>query len=189
MSLFKGAADLSKVVIRPARKNDAVALGAFFIRAWKEAGPGALGITGATDDAIKAITSEEFLPQRLGSPNLRIVLAEKDREVLGFASVRATGRREGELSGVVVLESFTGAGLGSKLVRKACEVATKMGLDYLSVKTEAANQTAIAFYKKNKFTESGKATEKVGRVKVHVMALERNCAGAPKQGLRRTRLT
>jgi N-acetylglutamate synthase-like GNAT family acetyltransferase len=167
------SADFTKAVVRPARKNDAVALGAFFIRAWKEAGPGALGFTGATDEAVKTISSKEFLTKRLSSPNTRIVIAEEGREVVGFASIRATGKREGELSGVVVLESASGVGLGSKLVRKACEAAAKMGLDHLSVKTEAFNQKAINFYKRNEFTESGKTTEKVGRVKIPLMVLEK----------------
>jgi ribosomal protein S18 acetylase RimI-like enzyme len=166
-------ADLSRVVIRPTRKNDVVALGAFFTRAWKESGPESLGFTGATDDAIRAISSEEFLTQRLSSPNVRIVVAEKDREILGFASIRTSGKRKGELSGLVVLEGASGMGIGSRLVRKACDVATKMGVDQLSVKTEAFNQRAIGFYKENKFTESRKATEKVGRMRVPVVVLER----------------
>ena len=166
-------AGVSKVVVRPARRNDAAILGAFFLRAWKEAGPSALGFTGAADDAIKTISSEEFLTQRLSSPSIRIVLAELDREVLGFASVRATRKREGELSGVVVLESASRKGIGSKLVRKACQTATKMGIDYLSVKTEVFNHRAINFYKDNEFTESGRVTEKVGRAKVPLMVLNR----------------
>ena len=167
-------AGLPKIVVRPARKNDAVALGGFFVRAWKESGPGALGFTGATDDAIRAISSVEFLTQRLSSPNVRIVIAEMDGEIIGFASTRAVGKREGELSGIVVLEDASGMGVGSKLVRKACEAGVKMGVSRLSVRTEAFNQRAIGFYKENGFTESGKVTEKVGRTKVPLMVLERN---------------
>jgi len=173
MPLAARVADYSKVVVRPARKNDAVALGAFFTHAWKEAGPDALGFTGATDEAINVISSEEFLSQRLSSPRVRIVVAERDRMVLGFASIRVTGRREGELTAVVVLESASGMGLGTKLVRKASEVAIKLGLEHLTVKTEAVNQRAIGFYKKNGFTESGRTSEKVGRVKVSLMVLEK----------------
>jgi len=93
--------------------------------------------------------------------------------VLGLASIRVTGRREGELTAVVVLESASGMGLGTKLVRKASEVAVKLGLEHLTVKTEAVNQRAIGFYKKNGFTESGRTSEKVGRVKVSLMVLEK----------------
>ena len=168
-----GQPNLSEIIVRPARKNDAAALGRFLIRAWKEAGPGALGFTGATEDAVNAIASMGFLTQRLSSPTVKITIAERDKEVLGFASITASGKREGELSGVVVLENTSGIGLGSRLVSKACDAAGKMGIDQLHVKTEAFNKRAIGFYKKNRFTESGRVTEKVGRTKVPSMVLER----------------
>ncbi len=173
MQSTKGRADYSEVIVRPARKNDAAALGAFITLAWKEAGPGALGFTGATDDAIKTISSTEFLTRRLSRPNVRIIIAERGREILGFASILATEKGEGELTGVVVLKNASGTGLGSRLVRKACEAAARLGLKRLFVKTEAFNQRAIEFYKKNEFTISGKVTEKVGRVNVPLMVMER----------------
>jgi ribosomal protein S18 acetylase RimI-like enzyme len=177
-----GVADYSKVVVRPARKSDAFALSAFFTRAWKEAGPGALGFTGATDESINAISSEEFLSHRLSSLSVRIVVAELDRTVLGFASIRVIGKREGELSGVVVLESASGRGLGTKLVRRASETAGNLGLERLTVKTEAANQRAIRFYKKSGFTESGRTSEKVGRVRASLMILEKKLRRPPRRG-------
>jgi len=179
MSTAQANGEHANTVVRPARFNDAEGLGAFFMRAWKESGPGALGFTGATDEAIKTISSVEFLTQRLHSPNVRIVVAEKDRKVLGFASVRAKAKREGELSGIVVLESAAGVGIGTKLLRKASEAATKMGAEHLTVRTEAVNQRAIRFYKKNGFTESGKAFEKVGRAKVPLMVLEKRLRRHP----------
>ncbi len=179
MSSAGGIPDHPRVVVRPARKNDVAQLGAFFTRAWKEAGPSALGFTGATDEAVKAISSEEFLLQRLRSPNIRIIIAEGNREILGFASIRTTGKREGELSGVVVLENASRMGLGSKLVRKACESAAKLGLEKLVVKTETFNQRAIGFYKKNEFMESEKTSEKVGKVQVPLLVLERKLLRRP----------
>ena len=163
----------SKITVRPARSNDATALGVFFNDAWEEAGPGALGFAGATDDAIRAISSEEFLKKRLSSPKVRIIIAEKERKVVGFASIRFVEGHEGELSGVAVLETTSGMGIGSKLVRKACDAAIKLGLAHLSVKTEATNRRAINFYKKNEFTESGKVMEKVGRARVPLMVLRK----------------
>jgi ribosomal protein S18 acetylase RimI-like enzyme len=182
----KGRRDYLRVVVRPARENDAVPLGAFFTRAWQEAGPGALGFTGATDGAIKMISSEEFLLRRLTSPNVRIVVAERDKEILGFASIRAMEKKEeAELSGIVVLEGASGLGLGTKLIGKACESTMKLGFKRLVVKTEALNHRAIGFYKKNGFTESTKIFEKVGRVKVPVLVLERKLGREPYLRVRR----
>jgi N-acetylglutamate synthase-like GNAT family acetyltransferase len=165
--------------VRQARKNDATSLSAFFIKAWRQAGRGALGFTGATDDAIKTISSEEFLLRRLTSPNVKIMIAARDSEVRGFASVRTIRKGEAELSGIVVLESASHAGLGTRLIAKACESAVKLGFKRLIVKTEAFNVRAIGFYKENGFTESTKTTEKVGGVKVPLLILERKLQRSP----------
>lgn len=157
--------------VRPARQNDVSKLSVFFVEAWKEAGPGALGFTGATDGAIKEIASEEFLRKRIASPNVQTVVAEEEGKVIGFSSVRKVEARMAELSGIMVLESSTGKGIGTKLIRKATEGARKRGFTSIQVKTEAINDRAISFYKKAGFTESSRKAEKVGRTKVTLQVL------------------
>jgi ribosomal protein S18 acetylase RimI-like enzyme len=159
--------------VRPGRRNDAKRLGDFFTEAWSESGPEALGFTGATDEAIREIASEEFLSRRLTSINTRIMVAEERGRIVGFASVRRLGKTNAELSGIVVLKTMSGKGIGTRLVRKACETARRQGYRNVIVKTEAFNKRAIGFYKKNGFTESSKITEKVGRMKVPLQILER----------------
>jgi ribosomal protein S18 acetylase RimI-like enzyme len=148
--------------VRPARPNDVSKLSDLFLRAWREAGPGALGFAGATEEAIGEIASEEFLKKRLATPSMQTTVAEEGREIVGFASVRRMGEREAELSGIVVLESARGRGVGSRLLRKALDGARKRGFNSVVVKTEVANERAIGFYKKAGFTEAGKATERIG---------------------------
>jgi ribosomal protein S18 acetylase RimI-like enzyme len=154
------------VVIRPARPNDVSKLSAFFVEAWREAGPGALGFAGATDQAIREIASEEFLKKRLATPTIQMMVAEEDRKIIGFSSVRRVEARNAELSGIVVLESATGRGVGSRLLRKALDAARRRGIGSVLVKTEVTNERAISFYRKAGFTESGKAVERVGGVRV-----------------------
>jgi len=154
------------LVIRPARPNDVSKLSAFFIEAWKEAGPGALGFTGATDEAIREIASEEFLKKRLATPTIQMMVAEEGRRIIGFSSVRRVEAGEAELSGIVVLESATGRGVGSRLLRKALDAARKRGFNSVRVKTEVTNERAINFYRKAGFTETGKAVERVGGARV-----------------------
>ena len=166
------------LVVRAARKGDAVPLGVFFLQSWKEAGPDALGFTGANQEAIKEIASKEFLTSRLSSPNTKIVIAERQGEILGFASVRGMGRGEAELSGVVVLEGESGHGIATRLVRKACDAAVRVGSTTLKVKTEVFNTRAIEFYKKNGFVEVKKTTEKVGRRRIPLMVLQRELANS-----------
>jgi ribosomal protein S18 acetylase RimI-like enzyme len=170
------ATDISEPIrigVRMARRNDARPLGEFFTEAWRESGPQALGFTGATDEAIREIASEDFLTMRLTSHNTRIVVAEGGRRILGFASVRGLGDKNAELSGIVVLKGWSGRGIGTRLIRKAIDVARKQGFREINVKTELFNKRAIGFYKKNGFTESGRITEKVGRMKVPLQVLER----------------
>ena len=164
-------AGVPKTVVRPSRVSDAPRLSDFFLRAWREAGPGALGFTGATEEAVREIASEEFLRKRLSSPNVQMVVAEEGAAVVGFASLKRASAREVELTGVVVLESYAGRGLGSRLLKKALDSARKRGYVTVTVKTECENARAIAFYKGAGFTESGKTTEKVGRAKVALMVL------------------
>lgn len=159
------------VQVRPARQNDVLKLSAFLVEAWREAGPGALGFTGATDEAIKEIASEEFLKKRIASPNVQMVVAEEEGRVIGFSSVRKVEAREAELSGIIVLENATGKGIGTRLIRKAAEGARKRGFTSMQVKTEVINDRAISFYKKAGFTESGRKVEKVGRTKVALQVL------------------
>ncbi len=157
--------------VRPARPNDASMLSEFFLEAWHEAGPGAMGFAGATEESIKEIASLEFLSRRLSSPSTRIFVAQEGRKVIGFASVRLKEGREAELSGMVVLESAKGRGIGSRLLRKACDGARKRGCLRISVKTEVANARAIAFYKKAGFTESSRETARVGRTRIPIQLL------------------
>jgi ribosomal protein S18 acetylase RimI-like enzyme len=156
----------SALVIRPARPNDVSKLSAFFIDAWKEAGPGALGFAGATDEAIKGIASEEFLRKRLATPTIQMMVAEEERRIIGFSSMRRVEAREAELSAIVVLESAAGKGVGSRLLRKAVDAARKRGFNSVRVKAEVTNERAINFYRKAGFTESGKAVERVGGARV-----------------------
>jgi ribosomal protein S18 acetylase RimI-like enzyme len=159
--------------VRPARPNDVAKLSEFFVEAWREAGPGAMGFTGATDAAIKEVSSPEFLKRRLASPNAQIVVAEEERKVVGFASVRLMEGLEAELTGIVVLGRASGRGVGTRLLRKAAEGARRRGCARMSVTTEAANAKAIGFYKKAGFTESRKSMEKRGSTRVAVQVLVR----------------
>ena len=160
----------AKSVVRPARPSDVKGLSAFFVRAWKEAGPGALGFTGANDEAIREIASIEFLAERLRSPTTQLFVAEEDAGIVGFASLRSHDK-ECELSGIVVLESAAGRGVGTRLLRKATDTAKRRGFGSVLVKTEVANARAISFYKRNGFTETEKRTEKVGGIRVPLLIL------------------
>lgn len=161
------------VVVRPARPNDAAKLAAFFTEAWPQAGPAALGFAGANEGAMGEIAAEEFLRRRISSPVIRTTVAEEGRRLVGFSSVRKVEARKGEVSGVVVLESHTGRGLGTRLLRKSLEAARKQGIDSIVVKTDLRNERAVRFFKKSGFTESGKVAGRLGGSRVELRVLEK----------------
>ena len=135
-------------------------------------GVGALGFSGATEDTIRTITSEEFLEKRLSNPDVAIYVVKERGKVLGFASTRKIDRFGIELSGIAVLESSTGRGIGTRLVEKVLAAAYKSGVRRIVVKTETANNRAISFYKKFGFSDVGTAQEHVEGTIVDVKILE-----------------
>ena len=163
--------------VRIAKKTDAKALGAFMTRAWREAGSGALGFTGATEDTIRDISSADFLVQRIANPKMRILVADAGGEIVGFASIRAESPKTAELSGIVVLQSASGSGIGTRLIKRTMRLAAGLGFRTIIVRTEVFNERAIGFYKRNGFTESARTTENVGRTEVPVQVLRKVILG------------
>jgi len=145
----------------------------FFLQAWREAGSGALGFTGATRETINEIASEGFLKERLTNPAVTMYIVKDQGKVLGFAGTRKADENALELSGIIVLESATGKGVGTLLVEKATSSARRVGFRKIMVKTEFLNRRAINFYKKMGFVEVGKTTENVEGTGVDVVVLEK----------------
>ena len=153
---------------------DVEKLRAFFLQAWREAGSGALGFTGATEETINEIASEEFLKKRLSSPAVSIYIAEDKGRILGFAATRKIDEGTIELSGIIVLEGATGKGIGSKLFEEVVTSASQGGFRKIVVKTEVLNQRANSFYLKMGFAEAGRTSENVEGRAVDVVVLEKN---------------
>lgn len=125
------------------------ALGTFLLKAWEEAGPAALGWTGATDETIREIASALFLEQLLTRGDSAVLVAVEGEEVVGFAVTRRMNDGNLELAGIIVLESRTGQGIGSALMTRAKEAAREAGFPRMVVRTESVNERAIAFYRRH----------------------------------------
>lgn len=160
--------------VRAAGLDDLHELSVFFLEAWKEAGPGAPGFSGATDDAIRELASEQSLRAKLTDPALRIFVAEDAGRVMGFASMKRIDSGAAEPSGIVVLQSLVGRGVGTELFNKVRKSGAAEGYRRVVVKTEIFNKTAIAFYRKLGFVETEETTEDVEGTEVRLMVLQRN---------------
>jgi ribosomal protein S18 acetylase RimI-like enzyme len=156
-----------------ATMNDVDSLIVFFHEAWEESDPDHLGFTAATEETINEIASEEFLKKRLSNPDVSIYVVKDNDRVVGFASTRNINLDAVELSGIIVLESASGKGFGTRLIEEAISEAGKAGFHRIVVKTEVANERAINLYNKMGFAKVGEARENVEDTPVEIVVLER----------------
>ena len=148
------------------------ALGKFVLDAWKRAGPQALGWTGATEDTIHDIASEESLMGLVSDPKLKFFACEENGEITGFAANRVRDASTIELAGIIVRDDLLGKGIGSLLISKCIDSARDAGFSGMVVKTEASNERAISFYVKKGFVRLGNSVEIVENSKVDLATLK-----------------
>ena len=117
------------------------------------------------------LTSNEFLSSLFGRSDVRIFLAWDGGKVVGFVSNSKVDEEIVELSGIVVLESVTGRGIGSQLLDSSVKVAADDGFSQIVVKTESFNERAIGFYRKKGFEVKGQTVSEVEGVNVILVEL------------------
>lgn len=138
---------------------------------WKTAGPQALGWTGATEDTIHEISSEEYLKGLVSDPKLKFYVSEDNGEITGFAATRVQDGSSMELAGIVVRDDLLGKGIGSLLISKCIDSARDAGFASMTVKTESSNERAISFYEKRGFVRIGNVVETVENSEVDLAML------------------
>ncbi|MCK4438377.1 hypothetical protein KAV47_04815, partial [Candidatus Bathyarchaeota archaeon] len=73
------------MTVREAEQKDVESLIEFLQRAWKEAGPGALGWKGATEETMRHIASHGFLSNLIDRDDTRVFIALNEGQVVGFS--------------------------------------------------------------------------------------------------------
>jgi len=152
---------MNGISIKEATRDNIQALKHFILQAWREAGPDALGWTGATDEQISELTSDVFLTSLINRSDVTIFLALTNNKVVGFASNTKVNQSLVELSGIIVLENMRGQGIGTLLLQSAIRSARKQGYNDMTVKTELTNDRAIQFYHKKHFKINKKTNIKI----------------------------
>jgi ribosomal protein S18 acetylase RimI-like enzyme len=152
--------------------SDISQLKAFILEAWKLVGASALGWTGATNENIREIASEDFLRGTVENPDLTVFIDKAEEEILGFCALRKINTNLVELAGIVVRQDHIGKGIGSTLFEKAKTAAVESGFTEMSVKTESANEGALSFYKEKGFVEQETVTESLNNEKVSLMVMK-----------------
>ncbi len=91
-----------------------------------------------------------------------ILVARHSGEVIGMVNIlytisTALGGRVGILEDMVVLPSWRGSGVGSKLLRHAIESARNSGCKRITLLTDSDNDSAQRFYQRHGFSRSSMA--------------------------------
>jgi ribosomal protein S18 acetylase RimI-like enzyme len=164
---------VSGVTVREAGPEDAAVIGAFMLAAWDRAGSGAPGYSGATDEVMAAITTEEAVRARIAPPERRMFVA-CDGDVVGFAATRRLKGDGVELAGIIVAPDLAGRGIGSMLLSAAVAAAGADGCRRMIVRTEIDNEPALAFYERHGFTRTRRLEETVEDAGLEVWELAKD---------------
>lgn len=155
-----------------AQDDDVQAISAFFMEAWRQAGPGAPGFSGANDEVIAEISAPEAVRARIGGPERRMFLARQQGSVVGFCASRRLTAETVELAGVVVLQSMVGRHIGTPLVEAAIASARDHEFQRMTVSTEIDNERAQGFYRALGFEATSESSSEVEGVEVRIQHLE-----------------
>ncbi len=156
-----------------AGEGDIDAIATFLHELWRESGPHAPGLTGATPQLIAEISAPDAIRARLGGPERRIFIAYEGSSIIGFAATRTVDADRTELAGIMVLQSRLGRGVGTPLVDAAVAAARAQGSTRMTVSTEVGNDRAIGFYEARGFSVDGSTTHTVEGTRVAVTNLSR----------------
>jgi diamine N-acetyltransferase len=105
----------------------------------------------------------ENLKEQLENENSEFYFAAIDKKVIGYLKLNfgplQTELKDDnaiEIERIYILKEFQGRKVGQLLYRKAIEIATLSGADYVWLGVWEKNLKAIQFYKKNGFVEFDK---------------------------------
>lgn len=146
------------VTVRPARRDDADALGALHVASWRWAYEGLLPA-----DYLAGLDSAErsaWWQTALSEPWPGAVLvAELAEEIIGFITVGPSGPdepRTGVLYAIYLHPLSTGAGVGHLLHEAGLTVLREKGYADVTLWVLRTNQLAIAFYERHGWSPDGR---------------------------------
>lgn len=156
-----GATRVGDVSIREAQRSDTLCLSVLAMQVFLDT-YATQGVRVALAREVLATFAEARFYEALSDPSNRILIAERDQHLIGFAHVcfgarqaLAPGKAQSELLRLYVQEPFTSRGVGTRLLGAAEEVAAGMGTDVLWLTPWVYNNRAIAFYGRRGYADHG----------------------------------
>lgn len=98
--------------------------------------------------------SEEQLRESLSQPGYLFLAAEEAGKVIGYAGLLKV-LDEGDITNIVIEETYRGRGLGTKLTEALLEEGRKCGLKAFTLEVRAGNLEAVHVYEKLGFVQEG----------------------------------
>lgn len=147
--------------IRAARPEDAQNLAALAIQVWLHT-YATEGIRNALSGYVLAEFTPEAFRMRMGNPHHLLLVTEHNDHLVAYAELDFEAPREDvpgiatELATLYVQEHFAGQGLGKRLLEaSAIEAQRRTSSRAYWLSVYHGNANAIAFYRKQGFTERG----------------------------------
>lgn len=99
--------------------------------------------------AFDQMTKESFLDE-LQQKNRIYFVAKDNDKIIGYIGLY---EYDDDLSiiGIALIKEYQNRGIGTRLLKKAKEVARKMSKKSISLEVDVLNTSAISFYNKNNF--------------------------------------
>ena len=146
-----------KLILRSGEPGDAQELLAVFNRTHEETD---FMLTYADENSFTVEQEENFLRERLNSPNEIEILAVLGGKVVGSAGIESLGSKEkirhrAEF-GIGILKDCWGLGIGRALTEACIECAREAGYSQLELEVAAENGRAVSLYERAGFTEFGR---------------------------------
>jgi GNAT superfamily N-acetyltransferase len=147
--------------VRPAHADDALCLSVLAMQVFLDT-YAAQGIRPQIAREVMASCSEASFHRTLSESGTRIDVAEVNGHLIGFAEVTLSASHDlapsglqAELLRLYVQEPFTGARVGTALLRQAEQHASDAGSTVLWLTSWVHNHRALAFYARRGYTDHG----------------------------------
>ena len=142
--------DADDVVVRPASWDDRAAILALTLE------------MGGHDDVAQHDDPMRRLGAALGRPDTRVLVAQRDGAIVGYAEVQArassvSDRIEAWLGALAVAPTARRSGIGEALIGAVEREATLLGCDAIVLESSHWRDDAHAFYRERGFTERAPA--------------------------------
>lgn len=154
-------ADETRVLIRGATSADALCLGVLATQVFLDTYATG-GIRPAIAREVLSTFSTAAFDAVLARPGTQVVVAELDAHLIGFAQLTLGAVHEqfitaapAELDRLYVQEPFTGAGIGSRLLQRAEDLAASAGVSDLWLTPWVHNRRALGFYASRGYADFG----------------------------------